>query len=47
MRKRLRYLISIASLVFVLGGCSKSADVEVDKSSEIETITESESEEET
>jgi len=44
MRKRLRYLISIASLVFVLGGCSKSADVEVDKTSEIETITETEPE---
>ena len=44
MRKRLRYLISIASLVFVLGGCSKSTNVEVDKASEIETITESESE---
>ena len=44
MRKRLRYLISIASLVFVLGGCSKSTNVEVDKASEIETITESETE---
>ena len=44
MRKRLRYLISIASLVFVLGGCSKSTNVEVDKASEIETITESEPE---
>ena len=44
MRKRLRYLISIASLAFLLGGCSKSTDVEVDKASEIEIITESESE---
>ena len=44
MRKRLRYLISIASLAFLLGGCSKSTDVEIDKASEIEIITESESE---
>ena len=45
MRKRLKYLIGIASLVLFLGGCTRNAEAEVLNSSEIETITESEPEE--
>lgn len=44
MRIRLRYLISIVSLALLLGGCTKSAEVEFNKSSEVETMIESESE---
>jgi len=44
MRIRLRYLISIASLALLLGGCTKSAEAEFNKSSEVEIMIESESE---
>lgn len=43
MRIRLRYLISIASLALLLGGCTKSAEAEFNKSSEVEILIESES----
>jgi len=44
MRIQLRYLISIASLALLLGGCTKSAEAEFNKSSEVEIMIESESE---
>ncbi len=46
MRKRLKYLISVAGLALVLNGCTKNTDSEIDKSVTVETITESEIEEE-
>lgn len=46
MRKRLKYLISITSLILVLASCTKNTDAETDRLTEVETITESEIEEE-
>ena len=44
MRKRLKYLISVAGLALVLNGCTKNTDSEIDKSVTVETITEAEPE---
>jgi len=44
MRKRLKYLMGIASLVLFLGGCTGNAETEVLNSAEVETITETEPE---
>ena len=41
MRKKLKYLISITSLILLLAGCTRSVNVDVDNTSELETITES------
>lgn len=38
MKKRLEYLICLASLVLLLAGCAKSVDIEVKNTTEVETF---------